>query len=304
MKHAAHRASARRGAGVGSWSTGRASGVTQAVGIDDLDDALAAKLNEVAPRTRRSIRLAAKASARRSHFMTGSALTVLVGAAASSMAVTQARGDWSLPLADSVAINLVTPSSSAGSSSANDSGARVSRSDYRQPLATASQRNEGSWELGESELDAGQMSKSLANNPNVAVLMDANRSVLPSGFNPDHATGDAGNAYEFSQCTWWAYVRRHQLGLPVGSHLGNAKDWSGSARSLGYWVDNTPRNVGDIVVFQAGQEGSDSTYGHVAIVEKINPDGSIVTSECGAIMNGKTYSRTLSNVHAFSYIHY
>ena len=303
MKHAAHRASARRGAGVGSWSTGRSSGITQAAGIEGLDDALTAKLNEVAPRTRRSIRLAAKASARRSHIMTGSALTVLVGAAASSMAVSQARGDWSLPLADSVAINLVTPSSSAGSSGANG-GARVSRSDYRQPLATASQRNEGSWELGESEPDAGQMSKSPANNPVVAVLMDANRSVLPAGFNPNHVTGDAGNAYEFSQCTWWAYVRRHQLGLPVGSHMGNAKDWSGSARSLGYWVDNTPRNVGDIVVFQAGQEGSDPTYGHVAIVEKINPDGSIVTSECGAIMNGKTYSRTLSNVHALNYIHY
>ena len=303
MKHAAHRASARRGAGVGSWSTGRSSGITQAAGIEGLDGALTAKLNEVAPRTRRSIRLAAKASARRSHIMTGSALTVLVGAAASSMAVSQARGDWSLPLADSVAINLVTPSSPAGASGANGD-ARVSRSDYRQPLATASQRNEGSWELGESEPDAGQMSKSPANNPVVAVLMDANRSVLPAGFNPNHVTGDAGNAYEFSQCTWWAYVRRHQLGLPVGSHMGNAKDWSGSARSLGYWVDNTPRNVGDIVVFQAGQEGSDPTYGHVAIVEKINPDGSIVTSECGAIMNGKTYSRTLSNVHALNYIHY
>ena len=148
------------------------------------------------------------------------------------------------------------------------------------------------------------MSKSSANNPAVAALMDADRSVLPAGFNPNHATGDVGNAYEFSQCTWWAYVRRHQLGLPVGSHMGNAKDWSGSARTLGYWVDDTPRNVGDIVVFQAGQEGSDSTYGHVAIVEKINPDGSIVTSECGAVMNGKTYSRTLTNVHALRYIHY
>jgi len=188
MKHAAHGASARRGTGVGSRSTGRSSGITQAAGIEGLDDALAAKLNEVAPRTRRSIRLAAKASARRSHIMTGSALTVLVGAAASSMAVSQARGDWSLPLADSVAINLVTPSSSTGSSSATG-GARVSRSDYRQPLPTASQRNEGSWELGESELDAGQMSKSLANNPVVAVLMDANRSVLPAGFNPNHAPG-------------------------------------------------------------------------------------------------------------------
>ena len=302
MKHAAHKASATRGAG-GSSPTSRSTGATREAGIQGVDDVLAAKLNEVAPRTRRSIRLAAKASARRSHIMTGSALTVLVGAAASSMAVNQARGDWSLPMADSVAINLVTPSSSTGYSGA-DGSSRVSRSDYRQPLPTASQRNEGSWDLGESALDAGQMSKSSANNPAVAALMDANRSVLPAGFNPNHATGDVGNAYEFSQCTWWAYVRRHQLGLPVGSHMGNAKDWSGSARTLGYWVDDTPRNVGDIVVFQAGQEGSDSTYGHVAIVEKINPDGSIVTSECGAVMNGKTYSRTLTNVHALRYIHY
>lgn len=44
------------------------------------------------------------------------------------------------------------------------------------------------------------------------------------GFDPNHVTGDVGNAYAFSQCTWWAYVRRHQLGLPVGSHMGNGAD--------------------------------------------------------------------------------
>lgn len=70
-------------------------------------------------------------------------------------------------------------------------------------------------------------------------------------------------------------------------------------RALGYWVDNTPRHVGDIIVFAAGQEGSDSYYGHVAIVEKINDDGSIVTSESGASLNGGTYSRTLTNVGDF-----
>ena len=65
-----------------------------------------------------------------------------------------------------------------------------------------------------------------------------------------------------------------------------------------------PRHVGDIIVFAAGQEGSDSYYGHVAIVEKINDDGSIVTSESGASLNGGTYSRTLTNVGDFQYIHY
>ena len=66
------------------------------------------------------------------------------------------------------------------------------------------------------------MSKSIADNPNVAVLMDQDSSALPANFNPNHATGDVGNAYEFSQCTWWVYVRRHQLGLPAGSHMATA----------------------------------------------------------------------------------
>ena len=51
------------------------------------------------------------------------------------------------------------------------------------------------------------------------------------------------------------------------------------------------------------QEGADSVYGHVAIVEKINADGSVVTSESGAVMNGKTYTRTISNPSRFQFIH-
>ena len=84
--------------------------------------------------------------------------------------------------------------------------------------------------------------------------MDQDSSALPANFNPNHATGDVGNAYEFSQCTWWVYVRRHQLGLPAGSHMGNGCQWADSARALGYWVDNTPRHVGDIIVFAAGRK--------------------------------------------------
>jgi surface antigen len=148
------------------------------------------------------------------------------------------------------------------------------------------------------------MSRAKANNDVVSKLLDVNKDVLPAGFNPNHATGDSGNAYSFSQCTWWVYVRRHQLGLPVGSHFGDGHQWASSAQALGYWVDNTPRNVGDIMVFRTGQEGSSSTYGHVAIVEKINADGSVVTSECGSSYNGKTFTRTFTNVHDFQYIHY
>lgn len=117
-----------------------------------------------------------------------------------------------------------------------------------------------------------------------------------------HPTGDVGNKYPFSQCTWWVYIRRHQLGLPVGSYFGNGHQWDESARRLGYHVDNNP-TVGSIMVFERGQYGADYMYGHVAVVERVNANGTVTTSESGAVMNGRTYSRTIGNVHAYSYIH-
>lgn len=125
---------------------------------------------------------------------------------------------------------------------------------------------------------------------------------LPVGFNPDHPTGDTGNGYGFSQCTWWVYIRRHELGLPVGSRMGNGAQWANSARQLGYWVDNEPR-VGDIMVFAPGQAQSDSYYGHVAVVEAVS-NGAVTTSETGASYGGRTFSRTFTNIHDFEYIHY
>jgi surface antigen len=124
----------------------------------------------------------------------------------------------------------------------------------------------------------------------------------PAGFDPNHDTGDTGNAYPWSECTWWAYVRRHQLHLPVGSYLGNGADWAASARRLGYWVDGTPRSPGDVMVFAAGQDGSSVDYGHVAIVEKINDDGTVLISECGSAYQGVTHYRTVSPAN-HSFIH-
>ncbi|RBP99793.1 CHAP domain-containing protein [Bifidobacterium xylocopae] len=268
-----------------------------------VEEALAKRLNQVAPETRRSRRMAAKAAVRRNHIVTGSAMAALMGAAAGAIAVVAPKGPLKAPLAAGDASSQVTPAGYTAAGSGRDGA--VSRSEARKPEGADQQTsNQGKWKMDESGLDVSNMFKSLADNPVVAALMDRNRPVLPPAFNPNHATGDAGNAYEFSQCTWWAYVRRHQLGLPVGSHMGNGCQWAASARSLGYWVDNTPRNVGDVMVFNAGQEGTDPQYGHVAIVESINPDGSITTSECGVSKAGKTYSHTYTNIHDFQFIHY
>ena len=138
------------------------------------------------------------------------------------------------------------------------------------------------------------------------LLADADevwRDYVKAGLITDHPTGDTGNNYSFSQCTWWVYIRRHQLGLTAGSLMGNGNQWANTARSLGYTVSNTPM-VGDVMVFAAGQEGSDGYYGHVAIVEAITTDGSVITSECGASRNGQPYSRVISDPSRFEYIHY
>lgn len=121
-----------------------------------------------------------------------------------------------------------------------------------------------------------------------------------------HSTGRTavlGGAYPWSQCTWYAYNRRTALGLPVGSYMGNGMQWANTARRLGYVVNNTP-HVGAVVVFQPGQAGADRTYGHVAVVERVNSNGTILISESGSGYNGRAGWRTIGNVGAYQYVHY
>lgn len=128
----------------------------------------------------------------------------------------------------------------------------------------------------------------------------------PEGWNPAHDTGDVGNMYSFSQCTWWAYKRRHELGLSAGSHMGDGRMWTGTGKTLGYWVSNEP-HIGDAMSFPAGVMGSDPYYGHVAIVENVfeyNGKKYIKTSESGASYNGGHFSRIISNPERFEYLHY
>ena len=315
MRHAAHKAnkgSVQRTSPSALFRSSRGSHTARAVRAVRaangdavalaIDPVLAAKLNEVAPMTRRAIRETAKAAQRKSYMMSSASLAALVGTAATALAFSNIQQSSNSRL-------LADDPATTTTQLARVTGSTVSRSESRTELgsiASDQTTNNGNWELNDknSAIDVSQLSRSLADNPQVAVLVDQDAGKLPEGFNPNHATGDSGLAYAFSQCTWWAYLRRHQLGLPVGSYFGNGQDWANSARANGYWVDNTPRHKGDVMVFRAGQEGASSVYGHVAIVESINADGTVTISESGASLNGKPVSRTLSNVNDFQYIHY
>ncbi|OZG68055.1 CHAP domain-containing protein [Bifidobacterium eulemuris] len=316
MKHAAHKATAGSrqqfsfakalfSSGKGSHCARKVRAMQVANGgvVLGLDPAVAEKLNEVAPLTRRSIREAARAAERRNIMLSSASLAALVGTAATAMAF--ANPDESPVLADAstttTQMNRVTGASST-----------VSRSEARESLssdtsATQQTSNEGDWQLGDtSSLDTSLMSRSLANNPVVAALMDEDYGLLPDGFDPNHAVGTESNQYPWGQCTWYVYQRRAELGLPTSGTFGNAGSWGVSASALGYWVDGTARHTGDVVVFAPGQESADSYYGHVAVVEKVNADGSIEISESNAEGLGVVSTRTFTAEQAaqFTYIHY
>lgn len=186
-----------------------------------------------------------------------------------------------------------------------DQTASASRGEAREPLAS-SVTADGQWEDSSSDIDANDLTRRHADNPMIRTLINGrDDKSLPDGYDPDHPTGDNGNQYPYGQCTWWAYKRRHELGLPTGSRFGDAHDWPAMARSLGYWVDSTPRQY-DAVVFQAGQAGADPTYGHVAVVEQVHGNGTVTISE--ANVNGQVgpFTRTLSAdvAKTLEYIHY
>ncbi len=85
----------------------------------------------------------------------------------------------------------------------------------------------------------------------------------------------AGNTYVWGNCTWWVYNRRAELGRPIPSNLGNANQWNITAAAAGMSVSTTP--VPGSIIYHINDPWS--YLGHVGIVETVNSDGSIVTSD-------------------------
>lgn len=81
-------------------------------------------------------------------------------------------------------------------------------------------------------------------------------------------------------CTAYAWGRFYELsGVRPALSLGNAEDWYNF--SDGYARGIIPK-LGAVACWRRGETGNDNDgAGHVAIVEQINADGSIMTSESG-----------------------
>lgn len=106
---------------------------------------------------------------------------------------------------------------------------------------------------------------------------------------PPDSKNYAGNGYPFSECTWGAYNRMAQIGNRIEWFSGNGGHggaWAASARATGYTVVKGQPKVGWAACFQGGVAGSLPVYGHIAVVEYVNSDGSILVSETNVINMG------------------
>lgn len=101
----------------------------------------------------------------------------------------------------------------------------------------------------------------------------------------DGVERNTSGSYPFGQCTWYVFNRMAQLGMHVDDHMGNGGQWGETGKALGYTVTTTPA-VGTAVSIPGGQLGSNPLYGHVAFVEAVNEDGSILISEGNVVKKG------------------
>lgn len=102
-----------------------------------------------------------------------------------------------------------------------------------------------------------------------------------------------GNYYPVGQCTWYVANRLITIGLGqqgLSSNNGNGQDWVGNLVAKGWKYSSKP--VPGAVMSESG-----GTWGHVAFVEHVNPDGSFLVSECNyAGVQNQVHYRVITSV--------
>ena len=96
------------------------------------------------------------------------------------------------------------------------------------------------------------------------------------------------------------FNRRAAIGKGISTYWWNANNWDNAAARDGYRIDGNP-TVGSIAQSDAGY------YGHVAFVERVNSNGSILVSEMNfSASPGILTYRTIPayQVRNYKFIHY
>lgn len=88
----------------------------------------------------------------------------------------------------------------------------------------------------------------------------------------------SGNYFPYGQCTWWANQRYHQLHGIYVPWTTNSDAWQWNMRAYDFhWTVSDSPTIGAIVDLQPWVQGAGG-LGHVAVVESILGDGSVVAS--------------------------
>ncbi|HVL05075.1 MAG TPA: CHAP domain-containing protein [Acidimicrobiales bacterium] len=158
----------------------------------------------------------------------------------------------------------------------------------------------------------------------LAVVVALGRAVAP-GAPPatvTHAVSAPAPAYPYQSTTRvgpWGFTTRHAgdyvawrfferdvafhatMSGPTGTsgRFGDPATWATNAAGIGFKVDTVPR-AGAIAQWNAGEQGA-AGAGHVAYVERVGPDGSVVVAEFDWSVP-KGYSQR-EGVRAPRYIH-
>lgn len=110
-----------------------------------------------------------------------------------------------------------------------------------------------------------------------------------------------GNFYTPGQCTWYVFAMRLQMGKPISTFWHDAHKWNDKAKSDGFKVGVKPK-VGAVLVVE--QNSSSPVYGHVALVTKVNKDGSFDVTEMnykGPYIVSDRHIDKVSEIHSFVY---
>lgn len=143
--------------------------------------------------------------------------------------------------------------------------------------------------------EVSQSTSSVVSNDSVALPLDS--------ISTAHYTSAS---YGYKQCTWWAYNRARDFGIAYGEYMGNGSDWKFQP---GYKVSSTPV-LHSVISFDPGQTlnngqwYADPVYGHVAFVEAVYADGSILISESGTNLEGEYQTQRVSaeEANTLSYV--
>lgn len=137
---------------------------------------------------------------------------------------------------------------------------------------------------GTIEVDDSSSGNAIAGSLDIApgaVAME-----IPNGYSIDKEITKEGyitQSYPYGECTWYVFNRAKEFGIEFDPYMGNGQDW---AHKSGYEVTNTPTKH-SAVSFQGTQAGGHRLYGHVAFVEDVKDDGSILISECNFVQSGQ-----------------